>query len=265
MQQLSQIPVLGFGTYRLKGEIAFKSTLIALKNGYKHIDTANLYKNEDQIGKAIKESGVLRKDLWITTKVQVKDISLGKNAIYNSIMNSFNQLQTDYLDLVLLHGPTDKIKENWLDLEEIYESLKGKIRYIGVSNYNIDDLEKLKDYKIKPYTNQIEVSPFLNRNELINYCLAKGIIVTAHTSLIKGEKFNDTKLLNLANETGISMSKLLLCWAKQKGLIILPRSSKEEHIKENMECMDIHLDKETMDTLDSFHDGTCTHPKYINL
>lgn len=261
MQQ--QIPQLGFGTYRLKGEIAYDSTLTALKLGYRHIDTANLYKNEYQVGKAIKD-GSRREDIWITTKVQVKDINKGKDAIINSIKNSLEQLNTDYLDLVLFHGPTDdKIKENWLLFEEIYQNFRGNIRYIGVSNYNIDHLEQLKDCNILPYTNQIEVSPFLNRDELIKYCQDKGIIVTAHTSLIKGEKFNDIKLRELSDKTGISMANLLLSWAKQKKLIVLPRSGNKDHIKENMECINIQLSDDIINIMNSFHDGTCTHPKYI--
>jgi len=264
MDSQQNIPNLGFGTYRLRGEKAKTSTLVALKKGYYHIDTANLYRNETEIGEAIKESGISRHKLWITTKIQVKDIQKGKEAIMNSITNSLKELNTEYLDLVLLHGPVeDRIVESWLTLEEIFAELGNKIRFIGVSNYNIDHLEKImKSCKIKPYANQFEVSPFWNRDDLIKYCGEQGIIPVAHTSLIKGEKFEDAKLTELSTQVKISKPLLLLAWALHKGLTVLPRSEKEEHIQENMQCLSIQLDSEIMKILDSFHDGYCTHPKY---
>jgi len=265
MYKIYSIPNLGFGTYRLKGDVAYNSTLIALQQGYRHIDTANLYKNEVEIGKAIKASSISRNEIWITTKIQVNDIKKGIDIMYKSIVNSLQQLDTEYLDLVLLHGPVDnEIVNNWKALEEIFlYKLNGKIRFIGISNYNMNHIELLlSDCKVKPYTNQIEISPYYFRRKLINYCQEKGIIVTAHTSLVKGEKFNDSKLENLSQKKKISKSILLLSWALSKNMIVLPRSSKEEHIIENMKSVDTILDIETIDELNGFHDGYCTHPHY---
>lgn len=263
IQDSQSIPKLGFGTYRLKGDTVYNSTLQALKQGYTHIDTANLYRNETEIGKAIKDSRVCRNKLWLTTKIQVKDIRKGKEAILSSIMNSLKELDTEYLDLVLFHGPDEKIVESWKFLEEIFVELKNKIRFIGVSNYDISHLELLLgSCKIKPYANQFEVSPFWNRDELIQYCRNKGIIAVAHTSLVKGEKFNDQKLTQLSQKVKIIEPLLLLAWALHKGLIVLPRSAKVEHIQENMKCLTIQLDSEIMRTLDSFHEDYCTHPQY---
>ena len=267
---METIPRLGFGTYRLRNDIAYNSTLAALTLGYNHIDTANLYKNEEEIGKAIKTSGIERNKLWITTKIQIKDIKKGKDAMYKSIQNSLIQLGTDYLDLVLLHGPVEEyLLESWKYLEEIIlgnvVELKKTIRYIGVSNYNIYHLDIiLKNHRIKPYVNQFEVSPFLNRDNLISYCKEKNIIVVAHTSLIKGEKFNDVKLSELSDQIGISKPLILLSWALNKDMIVLPRSSDIEHIRENIKCLETKLDQDIIKELDDeYNVKYCTHPQYI--
>lgn len=266
---MESIPKLGFGTFRLRDDAALNSAICAIKEGYNHIDTANLYRNENEIGKAIKESKISRDKLWITTKIQVKDIKKGKEAIHNSILNSLEQLDTSYLDLVLLHGPVEeKLIESWNILEEIIlgqvDGLKDKVRFIGVSNYDINHMELLlANCQVKPYANQFEVSPYLNRDDLISYCNEKGIICVAHTSLVKGEKFNDAKLIKLSQELKISEPLILLAWALNKGMVVLPRSSKPGHINENMKCLDVKLSQETMEVLNSFNDGYCTHPQYI--
>ena len=260
-----EIPRIGFGTYRVKGTDAFTSTRAALEREYPHIDTANLYKNELEVGQALTYTD--RKKVWITTKIKVKDIRSGKEAMVKSILNSLSQLKTDYLDLVLLHGPCDNIVQSWTIMEEIVsnqiDELKGRVRFIGVSNYDIDHLtEILKTCKVKPYANQFEVSPYLNRDNLINYCKANGIIPVAHSSLVKGEKFEDTKLIALSEQTNISKPLLLLAWALAKGLVVLPRSSNIEHITENMKCIDIKLENEIIELMDKFNEGYCTHPQY---
>lgn len=268
---MDHIPKIGFGTYRLRNEIAFTSTVYALKAGYKHIDTANLYKNESEIGKAIKESGIKRKDLWLTTKVQVKDIKKGRDAIYKSILNSLEQIDTEYLDLVLLHGPEENmIVDSWQFLEDVIlnkvENLIGRVRFIGVSNYDVKYLEQILPVcRIKPYANQFEISPYLNRDKLVEFCKDNGIVPVAHTSLVKGERFNDEKLLRLAEKTKLSKSILLLAWALQRGLTVLPRSSKQEHIDENIRSLSVKLDLGIIDELDKFHitDWHSTHPQYV--
>lgn len=264
---METIPTLGFGTYKLQGDIGYDCILFALKQGYNHIDTATLYHNEYEIGRAIKESKILRNELWITTKVQPRDISKGIDAIYNSISNSLKQLDTEYLDLVLLHGPVRNcLVKSWHALEEIIlgnvEKFKDKVRFIGVSNYDIDHLEIiLKNCRIKPYVNQIEVNPYLNRDHLIEHCNKNEIKVVAHTSLIKGHKFDDYKLNEISEELGISKPLLLLGWALNKGMIVLPRSSNPDHIKENMKCLNIGLNENTMHMLNELNSGYCLYPQ----
>ncbi|QKF94530.1 aldo/keto reductase [Fadolivirus algeromassiliense] len=272
---METIPPCGFGTYRLRGDAARESTACALNEGYNHIDTANLYGNEDKVGEAIKNSKIPRDKLWITTKIQIKDIKKGKDAMYASISNSLTQLQTSYLDLVLLHGPVEEcLIESWSILEEVIlgsvEHLKDRVRFIGISNYDVHHLEQLLPVcRIKPYANQFEVSPYLNRFNLIDYCKEKNIIVVAHTSLVKGEKFNDQKLIEMSEQTRISKSLVLLGWGLSHGMVVLPRSSNPEHIKENLQCLQIKLDTNIMSQLNEFYKyekeepGYYTHPQYI--
>ncbi len=252
---MDTIPIIGFGTYCLKGEIGYNSTLFALKNGYTHIDTASLYDNELEIGKAIIDSNIKRENIWITTKINMKDIKKGKETMYNSILNSLAKLNTEYIDLVLLHGPVDKcLIESWTILEDIMLELKNKIRFIGVSNYDVRHLNLiLSNCKIKPYANQIEISPYLNRNSLIELCNKHKIIVVAHTSLTKTKKFNDSKLENISLKTNISKPLILLAWALEHNMIVLPRSSNPDHIKENLECLNVKLDSNIMNELNKFY------------
>ncbi len=252
---MNTIPKLGFGTYCLKGDIGYNSTLFALKNGYSHIDTATLYNNEIEIGKAILDSNIDRKNIWITTKIHMEDIANGKNTMYNSVLNSLAKLNTEYIDLVLLHGPVDQcLIESWTNLENIMLELKGKIRFIGVSNYDVRHLNLiLSNCKIKPYVNQIEISPYLNRKSLVELCNKHQIIIVAHTSLTKTKKFNDSKLENISINTNISKPLILLAWALEHNMVVLPRSSNPDHIKENLECLNIKLEQTTMDELDKFY------------
>jgi methylglyoxal/glyoxal reductase len=250
---MDYIPRIGFGTYQLIGNTAYTSTLNALKLGYRHIDTAPLYKNETEIGKAILDSNIDRSEIWITTKVSPEIIKKGTIAIHNSIIESLQKLNSGYIDLILLHAPVDKhLKLAWKALEDIVS--EGKVRFIGVSNYGINDLEiTMKDCKIKPYTNQIEVNPYLNRDELINFCQIHNISISAHTSQVKNCMKRDSKLLEIANELNITPVSLLYAWALNKNMIILPRSSNIEHMEENLMCSTIKLSKEIMYKMDQFH------------
>ena len=269
---MEYIPKIGFGTYKLQGETVISSVIHALNNGYRHIDTAHLYNNETEIGEAIKKCNIKRNELWITTKISIREILKGEEFIYNSILSSLKRLDTEYLDLILLHGPVNgKLTESWIILEEIIlgniPSLKNKVRYIGVSNYDIDHLNNILPIcRIKPYANQFEISPYLNRVKLINFCKENKIIVVAHTSLIKGHKFNDIALENISNKIKISKPLILLAWALHHGITILPRSSNPQHIQENITCLNVKLSDNIMNDLNNFYkvDTYCTHPQYVN-
>lgn len=265
------IPKLGFGTYKLKGKILYDVLNNALALGYRHIDTASLYRNEEIIGNVLMENKIKREEIFLTTKISLKDIKKGKNGILNSIEKSLKKLQVEYIDLLLFHAPIDDlniININWKLLEEIcmnhIPKLKDKIKNIGVSNYNINHLQSiLNDCKIKPFCNQIEISPFLTRDNLVSFCNQNNIKIIAHSSLTKGTKFNDNKLMNLSIKYNLNIPLLLLCWAKYKNFILIPRTSNIDHVLQNLDCLKINLSTEAIKELDELNENYSTHPKFI--
>lgn len=228
---------IGIGTYKLTGKICVDIVCVGLKMGYRLIDTAVLYKNHMEIAEGIKQSGIDRKLLYISSKIhdstqkaQKKD----KNAIYNSVIQILNELQITYLDQLLLHSA---VKNTYLSSWKIMEELKanGLVINIGVSNFRIDELKNiLKQCVIKPYVNQIEVSPFCTRECLVNYCKQNGIVVQAYGSLTVGRRLNDHMLIKYAEMLNVKPSFLLLYWAIRKGYIIIPKSDNENHLIENL-------------------------------
>jgi diketogulonate reductase-like aldo/keto reductase len=212
---------IGFGTYKLYQD-SYWATLYAIRTGYRHIDTAQLYRNEDQIGQAIRDSGISRSDIFITTKVLNRYQKGGIDQILDSFIQSLVSLQTDYVDLLLLHAPVPgKYVQAWSVLEKLYQ--KGLCRNIGVSNFDIEHLsELLKHCRVKPYCNQIEISPFYIRTELSEYCRIRNIKIVAHTNLTRGHKLSEFT------------PDILLSWAYQRGYYVLPRSGNKEHIRNNL-------------------------------
>ncbi len=262
------IPRFGLGTYKLKkdNDEAYLSVKKALELGYRHIDTAALYNNEESVGRAIKDSGISREEIFITTKIQRADIWKGEKRMIRSINRSLKKLDVDYIDQVLLHAPIEeKLLESWQILEKIYKD--GKIRHIGVSNYKIEHLKIiLKDCKIKPYTNQIECSPFLVRHDLVNFCKNNNIKVVAHSSLTKGEKFDDPLINEIATKYDKSPACILIMWGLFKGFTIIPRTCNVDHLIENYGCSIssnflVEQDIERLDKLDEHQ--FATHPQYI--
>lgn len=257
---MTDIPSIGFGTYRLHNN-TYDSVKYAIKCGYKHIDTAPLYKNEKLVGYGIKDSGINRDNLFITTKISRNELKLNK--IVESIENSLKNLSVDYLDLVLLHEPIDYIK-NWNLLEEYYNTKgKNKIKNIGVSNFNETHLKNINNQNI--YCNQIELNPFLLREPIINYCNSNNIKIVAHTPLTKGEKLNDKKLIELSNKYEITEAQMMLKWSLQNNNIVIPRSKNFKHIEENLSLNSINnIEKDDMEYIKTFDCQYSTHPKYLN-
>jgi diketogulonate reductase-like aldo/keto reductase len=253
--QIESIPKLGFGTYMLTGELCYLSTRWAVKNGYTHIDTASGYGNEHVIGTAIE--GFDRKNLWLTTKIHPDDISQGKTKMYQSISQSLQRLNTDYLDLVLLHVPVGDNKTmiaNWKAMEDIIfgnvPDLKDKVRFIGISNYDVNEMKViLSNCRIQPYVNQFRANPYYPEKELIGFCKKNQVRPIAHTSLGRGKLIRDPRLETLSKETGISIPNLLLGWGLQQDLGVLPRSSHPFHIANNLKCLDVKLTNNIMDNL----------------
>ena len=266
-----QIPQFGLGTYKLDKNIVYDITYKALNLGYTHIDTAQLYRNEKEIGRAIQN--INRNKIFITTKIMIKNIEKGEQKMIKSVIKSLCDLNTDYIDLLLLHGPTSN-NNSWKTMEKIQngeiDKLKNKIRFIGVSNYNVQELQEiLKTCVIKPYANQFECSPFLinNRRELINFCNDNGIKIIAHSCLTKGMKLDTDILTLIANKYKISTASLLIKWALHNNLYVIPRTSKEEHLEENINCYfsDIRINNDDIMLLEKEIGDVnfITHEKYI--
>lgn len=254
-------PYLSLGTYRLKEADIKEVLLYAIQNGYTGIDTATLYRNQKFIGNVLKECN--RDKLWITSKLPPFDME-SEETIINSLVKTMKDLGTPYINEYLLHWPVAKEinKKAWMVLEQFHK--QGYIHNIGVSNYTVMDLEDLMQYNTIPiFTNQIEVTPYLKRDDLVSYCYKHNISITAHSSLVKGERFQDIKLQELAFENKLTMAQLLLMWGMNKNFYVLPRTSKKEHIIENIMCCKYSIKPELIYIMDQWNENYATHPKYI--
>ncbi|MGX7163667.1 aldo/keto reductase [Enterococcus massiliensis] len=255
-----EIPVVGFGTWQTpSGEVAEESVLAALKAGYRHIDTAAAYGNEESVGKGIKASGVPREELFITTKLWNKHHSyaLAKQAIEDSL----TKLGVDYLDLYLIHWPNPiDFRENWEQanaeawraMEEAVEA--GKIRAIGVSNFRPHHLDALlKTAKIKPVVNQIFLNPSDLQPEVVAYNDAHDILSEAYSPLGTGKIFDVPELIEVADKYNKTVAQVVLRWSLQHGFLPLPKSVHDERIKENTELFDFELTAEDVKLIDGLH------------
>lgn len=263
------ILVPGLGTYRLgrndaEVEHAVRSALDA---GYRHIDTATLYGNEKPIGKALRESGIPREELFVTTKLWGSDILQGR--ITEAFEESRQKLDIGYVDLYLVHWPVKgKIVEAWHEMEKIYES--GAVRAIGVSNHLIHHLEELLDVAdVVPAVNQVELHPYLVMQELQDYCLEKNIVVESWSPLgsSKVPLLTDPVLLDIASKKGKSTAQVILRWNLQKGLLPLPKSSNEVRQRENIKLTDFSLSDDEMTMIDMLdrNERTGVHPDEIEF
>ncbi|AOG60486.1 aldo/keto reductase [Spiroplasma helicoides] len=250
------IPQVGIGTYKLDSENGIdESILAALKAGYRHIDTAQYYGNHKQIAKAIKESKVKREDLFVTSKIWNNDHAYEKAV--KAIDRILEELELDYIDLILIHWPTPERLECWKALEEAVEA--GKVKSIGISNFlegHIDELMKFA--KIKPVINQFELHPALPCNRLVNHCLKNGIIVESWGTLIRGKCFEIEQLVELAKKYNKNPAQICLRWAYQLGYVVIPKSSKPQRVIDNINFGDFELTQEDMDyiaTIKEHRDG----------
>ncbi|MDZ5722714.1 glyoxal/methylglyoxal reductase, partial [Bacillus sp. SXabc123] len=247
-----EMPWFGLGVYKVEnGSEATESVKAAIKNGYRSIDTAAIYKNEEGVGIGIKESGVAREELFITSKVWNED--QGYETTLAAFEKSLERLQLDYLDLYLIHWPgKDKYKDTWRALEKLYKD--GKIRAIGVSNFQVHHLEELlKDAEIKPMINQVEFHPRLTQKELRDYCKAQGIQLEAWSPLMQGQLLDNEVLAQIAEKHNKSVAQVILRWDLQHEVVTIPKSIKEHRIIENADIFDFELSQEDMDKIDALN------------
>lgn len=248
-----EVPANGFGVYQVSKEDCKESVLTALKTGYRHIDTAQSYFNESEVGEALKESDVPRKEIFLTTKVWIDNYGEGKT--YDSVVESLKKLQTDYLDLILLHQPVGDYYAAYRDLEKLYE--EGKVRAIGVSNFYPDRLVDLCMFaKIKPMVNQIEVNVFNQQVEAKKWADKYGVVLEAWAPFAEGRNnmFHNEVLQAIGEKHNKSVAQVILRWLYQRGIVSLAKSVHEERIKENFDIYLFELDNDDMkkiETLDT--------------
>lgn len=248
-----EVPANGFGVYQVSKEDCKESVLTALKTGYRHIDTAQSYFNESEVGEALKESDVPRKEIFLTTKVWIDNYGEGKT--YDSVVESLKKLQTDYLDLILLHQPVGDYYAAYRDLEKLYE--EGKVRAIGVSNFYPDRLVDLCMFaKIKPMVDQIEVNVFNQQVEAKKWADKYGVVLEAWAPFAEGRNnmFHNEVLQAIGEKHNKSVAQVILRWLYQRGIVSLAKSVHQERIKENFDIYLFELDNDDMkkiETLDT--------------
>ena len=259
-----KMPIFGLGVYQTKkGSETQNAVITALNYGYRLIDTARIYDNEEDVGIGIKESGVPRDEIFITTKLWNSDH--GYDKALKAFEKSLRSLQIDYLDLYLIHWPQEKLRnETWKAFERLYE--EKLVKAIGVSNYTISHLkELLSKCNVPPAVNQVEFHPFLYQKELLEYCKKNNIWLEAYSPIARGKKFSDKRLIELSEKYKKSPAQILLRWSLQHDVIVIPKSSHNERILENSKIFDFELSLEDMQLLDSFNENfrTCWDPTNV--
>ncbi|CUN89641.1 aldo/keto reductase [Clostridium disporicum] len=245
------IPSIGFGTYKLGEEQeVIDKVKLALNLGYRQIDTASFYGNEEGVGKGIAESGIDRKDIFLVTKLWNDDH--GYEETINAFNKSIKKLGVDYLDLYLIHWPNKLNSETWRAFEDLYK--EGKVRAIGVCNFKIGHLEELKKTaKIMPMVNQIEIHPCKTQKETIEYCNENNIQVVAWGPIMRGKILSLPLMLELSEKYNKSIAQITLRWHIQNGVIPIPKSSNEERIKANIDIFDFDISSEDIKKIDELN------------
>jgi diketogulonate reductase-like aldo/keto reductase len=238
--------MLGFGTFRLTSEDAYKMTVQALQKGYRLIDTAKLYKNEESVQRAIVDSGINRDEIFLITKIHKCTM-----ATLDERIKIFGQI-----DCLLLHYPTEQFIQDWTFL---CKNKPSEVRYLGVSNFKQHHLDESSNV-LKPYCNQIEVTPFWTRKDLVQYNQSHSIITIAHSPLAKAEKFDDPRLIEMADKYHTTPSTLMINWSLDRQFWTLPRTSKLSHLQQNQTR--IIIQEEDLITMDSWNECYATHPQY---
>ena len=262
-----EMPCLGYGTYKVSGEEAVAVIKTAIAVGYRHIDTATFYGNELEVGMAIRDCGVPREELFITSKVWKTERGYEKTK--NSFLKTLEDMQLDYLDLYLIHWPASSCQyedweeinlETWRAMMELYK--EGKIKAIGVSNFHPHHLKALMNTEIRPMVNQLEYHPGEMQEETVSYCKENGIIVEAWSPLGRGRIFENQLLLKMSEKYGKTLPQICLRWELQNGIVPLPKTMSEERMRENADIFDFEISKEDMEILNSMEKcgGSGLHP-----
>lgn len=263
-----KMPWFGIGVFKVEeGPELVNAVKTAIKHGYRSVDTAAIYGNEEGVGQGIregiKEAGIAREDLFVTSKVWNAD--LGYDSTIAAYEASLNKLGLEYLDLYLIHWPVEgKYNDGWRALETLYK--EGRVKAIGVSNFQIHHLEDLmKDAEIKPMVNQVEYHPRLTQKELQSFCKEHGIQLEAWSPLMQGELLDHQILKDIANKYDKSIAQVILRWDLQNGVVTIPKSTKEHRIVENATVFDFELTEEDMKRIDDLNQNYRVGPDPDNF
>ena len=250
-----KMPILGYGVYQVTKDECKRCVLDALKAGYRSIDTAQSYFNEEEVGEAIKESGIPREEIFLTTKVWIEHY--GYEACKESVLESMRKLQVSYLDLVLLHQPYGDAYGAWRALEEFYED--GKIRAIGISNFYVDRMVEFASFnRIRPMITQMETHIFNQQKQLKEYADKYGIQMEAWAPFGEGIKgtFDNEVIKEIGSKYGKTPAQVMLRWQVQRGIVVIPKSTHYDRMVENIDVFDFALTDEEMEKIASLDTAT---------
>jgi len=261
MNDGNKIPVVGLGTWKSKpGDSTYNAVISSINAGYRHIDTARAYGNEESVGNAVGDSGVNREDVFVTTKLRWEDE--GFESAIEACEKSLARLACDYIDLYLIHWPLKgKRNDSWrafIDLQK-----RGLCKSIGVSNFTIDNLKELEaKYGVLPAINQVEFHPYYYQKELLEYCNSKNIIIEAYSPLVHAKRMDEPRLVAISEELSKTPAQVLIRWAMQRGMVVLPKSVNENRIVENFAVFDFEISDSLMKRLDDLDETfvTCWDP-----
>lgn len=252
-----QIPRFGLGVYQIPpGKATLKVVKYAFKIGYRHIDTAKIYGNEADVGRALKESDLRREEVFVTTKVWNSD--QGYESTLRACEGSLKRLGLSYVDLYLVHWPVQgRLVETWKAMIKLLND--GKAYAVGVSNYSINEIkETIQTSDTIPAINQVEFHPFLYQKDLLQFCKKNGIQLEAYSPLTRGKRLDHPELVKMAQKYDKTTAQILIRWILQHELVVIPKSSHEERILENSQVFDFHIQQKDMGVLNSLNEDLRT-------
>jgi len=239
-----ELPVLGLGVWQIPQRETAQAVRWALEAGYRHIDTATIYRNEEGVGAGLRESGLPREQVFVTTKFFPRATDPD-----GELAASLRRLRLDYVDLYLVHWPASEPTRLWNRFERFAE--KGLARAVGVSNYSAGQLaELMRHADVPPTVNQIELNPFVYRRRLLEACRDAGVVVEAYSPLMRGRDLDDRQIAAVAEKHGRTPAQVVLRWAVQRGTVVIPKSRNPDRIRSNAQIFDFTLDEDDLATLD---------------